>query len=185
MRLFVAFDIPSDHMLSIEKAAQPLRLAIPDARWSRRDGWHVTLKFLGEVEDDRVPDVERICADAVAKMSAVTVRLSGFGAFPTKRRARVIWVGLSEDGHELSHLAARLEKKLGAEGFRQESRPLKMHLTLARLREPRSVEKALESLDGSKLLTEPFPVEEIALFRSHLSPKGATYERLRAFGLGG
>lgn len=184
MRLFIAAEVPEGHKRSIEKAIQPLRLAVADARWTTREQWHCTMKFLGEVPDERVGEVEETLAGAVSKQALVETHLTELGAFPRMKRARVLWVGLADPEDRLVHLAARLEKKLGAKGFRKESRRLHPHVTLARLKEPRSLEGEVEGAGPYDLGSAPFTISELVLFRSRLSPKGATYEAVGAFPLG-
>lgn len=185
LRLFIAVDVPASHKLSIERSIQDLRLQLPEARWIPRESWHVTLKFLGEVAEDRVADVLRVTGRACTDAVALSSRLTEVGAFPTLRRARVIWVAIEDPDEALARLAARLERDLGKRGFRKEGRKLHPHLTLARLRTPLPVGEAVESSGPYRLEPSRFDIGEAILFRSHLSPRGATYEALETFALGG
>lgn len=184
VRLFAAVEAPEGHRLSIEKAIQSLRLRLPDARWVPREMWHCTLKFLGEVGEERLPEVADIIGESASRALAPETRLTEIGSFPNMRRARVLWIGLEDPGDALAHLAARLEKKFGKAGFRQESRRLHPHLTLARFREPRPIAEAVEECGPYEVDRAPFSIEEVVLFRSRLSPGGAAYEALRRFRLG-
>lgn len=181
LRLFVAVDIPESHKLSIEKAIQKLRFALPDARWVPRENWHCTLKFLGEVSDERIQEVREITGEASSRARPLTSRLTAVGAFPRGRRVRVIWVGIEDAANELSYLAMRLEKKLGKAGFRQESRKLTPHITIARLREPLPIGDLIEESGPYSLSEAPFEIVEAVIYRSHLSPRGASYEPLERF----
>jgi 2'-5' RNA ligase len=186
VRLFVAVDIPERRKLSVERAIQPLRLALVGAvRWVPRENWHATVKFLGEVPDDRVPDVRAILAAAAGMAPPTASALTDVGAFPTLNRARVLWVGLEDPGGCLATLAAGLEASLGKAGFRQESRPLHPHVTLARIRAPIPIAATVEKAGPYALDREPFPVGGIVLYRSHLSRAGAVYDPVEVFPLTG
>lgn len=184
MRLFLAIEIPERHRLSVERAVQPLRLRIRGARWVPRESWHVTLKFLGEVPEGRLEEVRAIAASVCRGSRPTVSRLTELGVFPSLRRARVLWVGLEDPGGILASAAAALEEAYGRAGFRQESRAWHPHLTVARLRVPGPVGPSLEEADVASLDPSPVEVGEVVLFRSHLSPRGATYEALERFPLG-
>ncbi|MGH2773449.1 MAG: RNA 2',3'-cyclic phosphodiesterase [Actinomycetota bacterium] len=183
MRLFVAFDVPGPQKDSVEQAIRPLRAELPGARWTSREGWHVTLKFLGEVADDRLEEVRSIVSRCVARGGPVATALTDIGAFPNLRQPRVLWAGLGDERRRLEFLAARMEKKFGAAGFRQETRRLHPHLTLARFRSPYGPAPAVETNRPYSLDRTAFEVGEVILFRSRLSPKGASYEALDRFAL--
>jgi 2'-5' RNA ligase len=186
VRLFVAVGIPERQKRSVEKAVQALRLAIGDAgRWVPRENWHATVKFLGEVPDARLSEVRALTGRAAAASTPATTALTGVGAFPSLGRARVLWVGLSDDGGRLAALASALEEGLGHAGFRRESRPLHPHLTLARLRVQVAVGRVLEEAGPFGFDREPFAVGSVALYRSRPGRTGSVYEVVGEFPLGG
>jgi 2'-5' RNA ligase len=184
LRLFVALEVPEPHRISVEKAIQTLRLRLPEARWTPRESWHVTFKFLGEVPEERYDDLVRVVQKVVSSRERGQSKLTELGAFPSPRRARVLWVGLDDPGGAMEAIASSLERDLGRRGFRQEARRFHPHLTLARLRVPRPVLEEVTVSGPYELDRSPFDVAELVLFRSHLSPKGATYEALERFRLG-
>lgn len=184
MRLFLAHEVPAARKLSLEKALRPLRLRLRGARWLRRESWHVTLKFLGEVADERVGEVEAVAGAVAAAALPSTTALTGVGAFPSARRARVLWVGLEDPGGTMAGVAAALEEELGRAGFRQESRTWTPHLTLARFRVPGPIGDVLEEVGELDLDRAPWEVGEVVLFRSHLRREGAVYEPVARLPLG-
>ena len=185
MRLFVAVEIPEPHRRSVERAIQPLRLSLRGAvRWVPRESWHATLKFLGEVPDARVPEASSIIGRTASATAPTVTSLTAVGAFPSMTRARVLWVGLDDPGGRLAELAAALEEALGAAGFRQESRPLRLHLTLARIRVPLDIAAAVDKGRPYTFEPEPFPVDDAVLFRSILGRGGAVYEETARFPFG-
>jgi len=184
VRLFVGIEVPEPQKRSIEKAIQELRKALPAARWVPRENWHVTLKFLGEVPDERVAEVTEIGVASARRSGILVTHLTGVGSFPSRTTTRVLWVGLHDPDDEMAHLAARLEKKLGNAGFRQESRKLHPHLTLARFRVPERIAEVIESSGPYDLDRASFEVGEAVLFRSRLSRAGASYEAIERWRLG-
>lgn len=185
LRLFVACEVPDAQKLSIEKAIQDLRLTLPKARWIVREQWHVTLKFLGEVADERLAEVTEIVSASASGAPATEARLTDIGSFPNARRARVLWVGLDDPQEVMASLASALEEEFGKAGFRKEGRKLHPHLTLARFRVPQPIEEELASSGPYEFDHSPFEIGQVVLFRSRLSPKGATYEPLERTLLGG
>lgn len=179
MRLFVALEIPESHKRSIEKSIQKLRSALPEVRWIPRSNWHATLKFLGEVPDERLPKVESVVSASLQDFPPIQSRLTDIGAFPSPARARVLWVGISDDSGSLAGLASELDKKFGALGFRQDSRPIHPHVTVARIKVPTGVGHLLEQANYFE--PSPFPVIQAILYRSHLKRTGAEYEPIASF----
>lgn len=179
LRLFVAFEVPEEQKDSLSEAASSM--TVPGARWTPRASWHVTLKFLGATEVDRLGEVTGIVDRAAASSQPATVSLRGVGAFPGFRRARVLWVGLDDPAGVLPALAAALDGGFAAAGFRAEARPWTPHLTLARFKTPAAVQLDPESV---RLDASPFEVGEVVLFQSHVNANGAVYEPLRRSRLG-
>lgn len=177
LRLFVAVEIPEGVKDAIWQAVVPWHDRFPRARWVPRENWHVTMKFLGSTRPrlaDWVP--ERVAAVAEVQSSFET-KVLGLGAFPSPRRARVLWAGLEDPGDEMDRLAGALDGALARE-FKPEGRPFRPHLTVARSEPPLTLpdefgETALESIR--------FSVTALALFRSHLQRPAPKYERLATF----
>ena len=133
------------------------------------------MAFLGRVEEDRIPTISGAIATAVQDHVDFTVRLGALGAFPSVRRARVIWAGLDDATGGLAGLADSIGDVLESLGFAREKRAFQPHVTLARLRSPKPVEL---TVTPSPL---PFPVERISLFESRLRRPAPVYEELATF----
>ena len=180
MRLFVAVDVPDAIKDAIERqVVGPLRAALPGARWSRPEGRHLTLKFLGEVPDERVESVGAALSSAAARHERFDAGFDVVGGFPNVRRPRVLWVGIGEGSDALASLAADVEDVLQPLGFPGEDRPFRGHFTLARFPTP----KIVRALPDVTVPDASFAVDEIVLFRSQLHPKGARYTVIQRFPL--
>lgn len=137
---------------------------------------HVTLKFLGQIDPDRVRPIGERLASVAARTPAFELRVRGLGAFPSLARPRIIWVGL-EPAAPLAALAGDLDVALAALGIARESRPFAAHVTLGRLRESRrnpALANALARPADCGRLT----VTRVSLMRSELHPRGARYTEL-------
>jgi 2'-5' RNA ligase len=176
MRLFIAIEIPDD----LKKMIGRLHVDIPGARWVPAEQIHLTLAFLGEVEEIAVEQLGR----ELAQIHQPEFRLSfsGTGCFPDRRRPRVLWIGVEPNPH-LQALAAMVHEVLLACGIPQESRPFSPHITLARLKIPASGASAAFFDRPEALKLPPFSVREFILFQSRLTPHGAVHSPIRGFPL--
>jgi len=133
------------------------------------------MAFLGRVEEARIGTLSSAIASAVQGHVDFTVRLGALGAFPSIRRARVIWAGLDDATGGLAALSESIGDELEPLGFPREKRAFRPHVTLARLRSPKPVELTVSPAPLS------FPVERISLFESHLRRPAPLYEELATF----
>src|SRR5947207_10970042 len=147
MRCFIAIDLPPDIKAEISRQQAALRAALAQApardqkiNWTRPDGIHLTLKFLGET--DRVNEVTE-ALQGIGPFEKFSVEVKGFGFFPDARRPRVLWTGIDAPP-ALGELASRVETAMEKMGFPPEGRAFAPHLTLARFKSPGS-EPALRS----------------------------------------
>jgi 2'-5' RNA ligase len=180
MRAFIAVDLPDSIHSALAQKQAALQHACPDARWTRPEGIHLTLKFLGQITDAQVAQVTDALA-TVGRFEAFSVGVKGYGFFPDARRPRVFWVGL-EAPRGLSELAAHVEASMELLGFPREQRAFTPHLTLARFQVPRP-QPALQELlsQQGELDLGRFEVSEFFLFESKLSPRGAEYRKVSRF----
>jgi RNA 2',3'-cyclic 3'-phosphodiesterase len=177
LRLFIAVDVPETVKTTLMGRVAAHRERVPQARWTRSDSWHVTLKFLGTTWPRLVDTVREAVTAAAAQAKAFPSTLTELGVFPSPRRTRVIWAGLSDPDGRFGALAERLDELL-VEDFDAEKRPFTPHLTLARLNPPRDIREFAPDLVGFSVPSEPFEIDRLVLYQSHLSPKGATYQPL-------
>lgn len=180
LRLFVAFDVSEEALDLVERAEAPFRELHPRARWVPRRNRHVTLKFLGSTWPRLVGWVNEVVADTAAQAAPVSTRVTGLGAFPNPRRARVLWAGLEDAEGHLAGLAGALDAALTRE-FAPEARAFTPHLTIARF-EP---QVRLEGLEAAAARSEPFVVDRVVLYRSRLQRPAPVYEPLETFALRG
>jgi RNA 2',3'-cyclic 3'-phosphodiesterase len=184
IRLFIAVRVPDSQLALVKKSSGALRTAVDDARWTPPENQHLTLKFLGSTPEEALEPIGT-AIDAVAqRVGPDKISLSGLGAFPSRRRARVLWAGVDDPSDLLSRLAGGLDEALKPYGFEPEKRKFTPHLTLARLRTPADVSEALGAGPDDPGFSA-FLVDSIDLFSSKLSRYGARYEVVNTFLLRG
>jgi 2'-5' RNA ligase len=186
MRLFVAVNLPAAARRSAATAAAPLFAASLPVKWVGEDGLHITLKFLGEVDEALADPIGAALGAAVTAVRPFELGLGGFGAFPDLSRPRVLWFGV-ERHPALELLANDVEKALGPFGFPPELRPFQPHLTLGRAkREARpGAFRALSELARDVAWETVIRVESVDLMQSTLTPAGARYGVVHRAVLGG
>lgn len=185
MRLFLAIELPDPVRRHLFDVATELKRTLGSSApvsWTKEPNLHVTLKFLGEVPDDRVP----VICDAlrVIKQSPPALRLrgEGIGAFPSRGSIRVLHARVWGDGDRLVTLHAQIESRVAALGFPRENRRFQPHVTLGRPREPlRGVWEALESAVAGRFPGPEFFTTSFTLVQSRLNPAGAVYTAVASF----
>src|SRR3990172_2049596 len=187
MRLFVAIDLPEDVRESLGRLQSDLRRHdLPSLRWTRPEGVHLTLKFLGETPASSLPAIEAALARAVRGAQPFRLGLRAPGAFGNRRGPRVLWVDVEGDVKPLQQLQAAVERELAAAGFAPEEREFSPHLTLARVPQPPRpslAERISRALAAVVPPQDRFEATEVVLMRSELQPGGAVYSRVQAFPL--
>jgi 2'-5' RNA ligase len=181
VRAFFAAELSPEAREQAAKAIESLRALLgDDVRWLQPEKMHLTLKFLGDVGSDRLPNLAQRVAGNLVGESPFQVELAGLGAFPSTRAARVVWLGVSAGAAPLARLARKADAAAARLGVRRERRPYRAHLTLGRLRRPGRV--PLERVAPPDPVS--FPVSEVVLFESRLSSTGSTYVPLVRLPLG-
>lgn len=181
LRLFVAFGLPASYQDRLGELAEAWRGRLRSrTSWTRPGNWHLTLKFLGDVEEQRLAEV-RGALEGVA-FAPITARAGGAGTFPPRGAPRVLWVGLEEGAAEIAALATAVDRALEPLGFAPETRPFRPHLTLARVR--RAERDPWPEMVGELARTSwaGFSVNGFTLWRSVLGPTGPKYTALADFG---
>jgi len=180
MRTFIAIALPDEIHRELARQQEAFRAVCPDARWTRVEGIHLTLKFLGEISEPQVKQVTAALAP-LGDFGRFKVEVKGFGCFPDARRPRVFWAGVVAPP-DLARLATGAEEAMAPLGFEREQRTYNPHLTLARFNNPRPQPRLQEAIAlQSGLILGQFEVSEFFLFESRLAPGGAEYRKIARF----
>jgi 2'-5' RNA ligase len=184
LRTFVAVEMPAELLTSLEAVQSELKRLGLRARWVRPEGMHLTLKFLGDIPADQAPAAAEALQAAAGGQTAFRLTAAGLGVFPSVRRPRVLWVGLSGATAELAQLQREIDDRFTAAGFHREERDFHGHLTLGRFSERVEGGRIAEALTSyAAAVFGGFDVREVVLFRSDLRPQGPVYTALARAGL--
>jgi RNA 2',3'-cyclic 3'-phosphodiesterase len=180
MRLFIALNLPEKERQRIYRATEPLRESGFPVQWIEPESYHLTLKFLGDVRAEMLAVIERAVDRVAAATGEFPLTIGGFGAFPTIRRPRVLWMGV-DPSPALRCLKQDLEWGLANHGFERETRAFHPHITLARAEEGEGAGafRGLDEMSANLTYSGKVPASTVDLMRSQLSRQGARYTILR------
>ncbi len=184
MRCFIALEFPEEIK---EKIYRKLRHEIdskPELKWVEQENLHLTLKFLGEISEEKAREVAKILEKQFKGKKKIAVRLGNVGSFPDRGTIRVLWIGIEEGEDEIKEFARIVEDSMKKLGFPKEKRNFVPHLTIARSR--KNTRKRFSQRDFNIDLKIPrFFIKEIVLYKSTLTPRGPIYEKLSVVRLDG
>ena len=185
MRAFLAVALPEEARRSLTKLQETLAQSRAEVKWVEPPNLHVTLKFFGEVTDEQRQAIEGLLRRLAHQEGPFGLALDGLGAFPSLTAPRVIWVGLAEGTQALARIAGAIEREGAAMRLANEERPFAAHVTLGRVRSPRTRQALVQRLHASAWRPPtPWPVASLRLYQSILTPGGPRYSVLAEFPLG-
>ncbi|UCE40023.1 MAG: RNA 2',3'-cyclic phosphodiesterase [Candidatus Aminicenantes bacterium] len=182
MRTFVAIELDDRIKNTLSALIQKLDLGGKNVRWVKPQGMHLTLKFFGEVSEDRTAEIKSVLESIAKDYSRFSLSLKGTGTFPQGAQIpRVIWIGI-EKNEALQEIQARVENEFHKIRFPKEKRKYHPHLTLGRVKGPQNLETIMETLAIHKEIEfGKMTVNKMTLFKSTLKPSGAEYTILSEF----
>jgi RNA 2',3'-cyclic 3'-phosphodiesterase len=188
-RTFIALEMNETQQRHLAQMMQQVARALPSVRWADPTTTHLTLAFLGELDDEQLAQASNAAQAAAQSVPPFSYQLSRLGIFGSERQPRVIWVGIDDDSGALRHLHATLRFALERRGFALEDRPFTPHFTLARVKVPLILEEQRRLhnlLAGAQPDLVPgvnYFVQHIDLMKSELSRSGAKYTCLQSYTL--
>jgi RNA 2',3'-cyclic 3'-phosphodiesterase len=183
IRCFIAIELPEELKMELSKLQSQLKAASQaSVKWVDTRGIHLTLKFLGNVDKNRVPAIVETMAQSRQDIVPFHLEVAGTGVFPGPKQPRVAWVGLRGDVPILLKLQERIESALVPLGFASEARSFTPHITLGRVRPEGQIiekQKLAQTLISTRFeAITPLDVKAVDLIKSQLTPTGAIYTRL-------
>ena len=185
MRCFVAIRFPEEVNRELGRHIDYLAGTDAAVRWVKQENLHVTLKFLGEVQDDEVQDVHR----ALSKVACAPMSLSvqGLGCFPPKGRGRprVVWAGLEGDVDPLVALAKDIEQQVAPLGYPPEQRAFQAHVTIGRVKGSRNLDALMLAIErrNPEVRMVSVDIDTFALYQSELAREGPEYYKVSSYPL--
>lgn len=183
MRCFIAIDIPADIRQSITGVIGKCNQGSKGVRWVAPENIHITLKFLGEVNEGLISAIQEGLSAICAGHDIFTITIKGAGAFPNFKYPNVLWIGIDES-KELKRLYEDIEEFMSKLGFEKEGRKFSPHLTIGRVKNRKGIEPVIKGLYTFKdTFWGSIEVREVLLMRSVLKPAGSEYSKIAVFQL--
>lgn len=188
IRAFIAVEIPEDVRAAMGEAQARLKQVHAGVKvsWTKTDNLHLTLQFLGYVEETVVEKIKDALETVARRHEPFELAVRGAGAFPNENRPRVLWIGCDDEAGKLKALARSVQEAMQPLGFEPEHREFSAHLTLGRVKSPRPDVALTRALDSIKdTACGLMRVDAVHLFESQLHPDGSIYTKLSSHKLGG
>ena len=176
MRAFIAFEMPEEIkkiLLDAQKQINTEKAKIRSAK-----AFHLTLKFLGEVEDKKIEGIKSALNGI--KFKKFNTILTEIGVFPNESYIRVVWIGLNDSENKITSLQKEVDSKIEKLGFKKDTR-FHPHLTLARVKFVEDKQGFIKNLKEIKIEKKAFQITEFKLIKSILTPEGPVYEDISVF----
>lgn len=185
IRSFISINIPDELKKEAKALQEMFKKCDADVRWTRPEAMHLTLKFLGNIEEKQIEEIKIILKEIALQTPLINIKLNGAGVFPNQKLPRVLWVDVIENDGILDNLQKRMDAELSKIGFEKEKRGFKPHLTLGRVRSQKGKERLVKLLEDVKDKEfGAFTASDIKLIKSELRPEGSVYTELARFGFG-
>jgi 2'-5' RNA ligase len=184
VRCFVAIALPPPVRKLLVQVQDALRRADADVKWVEAENLHLSLKFLGELNDEPREQLKGILSVEALRWPAMTLSYGGIGTFPERGEPRVVWAGCGGDLEKLAALAGAVERAAEQVGVPRERKPFVAHLTIGRVRSGRNVKRLQSAIAAQREV--PLgreEVKEFTLYGSTLTNKGPIYESVASFPL--
>jgi 2'-5' RNA ligase len=183
MRTFIAIPLPEETRNFLSNIQNQLKSCGADVKWVQPQNIHLTLKFLGEINEGQLNKINVILEEVAKKMHPFTVSIDSIGAFPRINSPRVIWAGIQQGDSEVKIIANELEERIAEIGIPKEEKTFSSHITIGRRRSGLKMDKLIDGLQKIASLAkeqgQEFLTSKITLFKSTLTPKGPNYESLK------
>ncbi|MFH1837297.1 MAG: RNA 2',3'-cyclic phosphodiesterase [Candidatus Omnitrophota bacterium] len=181
IRTFIAIELSQKAKDEISRIISVLKKTDVEAKWVRPGTVHITLRFLGSIDEDRIAGIETKLKKIASEADPFKIMLSNISVFPNWRRPKVVWVGAEDQNSEIQELHSKIDDVLEKESFDKTAKPFETHITLCRLKSGKNVQQlkeAIASITVSPIITK---ISKIILFRSDLTSKGAIHTPLVEF----
>jgi 2'-5' RNA ligase len=187
IRSFIAVELETEIKKRMEEFIDKLRPAKAGVKWIEAQNMHITLRFLGDIEENMIPKLSQALEEVLKDRKIFTLKFGGLNAFPNLRRPRVLVVGVREGADGLVRIHDELEEKITELGFEKDDKKFSPHLTLGRVRSSKNKDRLMEIFAELGPIVEEqgltSKVEKVILMKSQLTPQGPTYTPLSEFKL--
>jgi len=180
IRTFIAIELPVEVKQVARKIQNQLGVSIEGIRWVKNENIHLSVKFLGNVEENRINDIAVAVKNAVKDISVMNLKTGHLGIFPNERRPRILWLGMEGDVPEFIRMSKNCESELAKVGFEKDAREIKPHITVGRIRSKKKQKGLLKILKDMPVGNIKFRADTLIIMRSELNSDGAVYTDLQS-----
>ncbi|MCS7228479.1 MAG: RNA 2',3'-cyclic phosphodiesterase [Candidatus Kryptonium sp.] len=180
IRTFIAVDVPEkikDEIFEIEK--ELMKSASEGVKWEEKEKFHITLKFLGDVNEEAIDSIYKILNEKLNGFGKFSIIYKGIGAFPDTKNPRVIWIGCEDPTGKLFELQKIVEEKMSELGFEKEDKEYHPHITLGRVKKPKNIHNLIKKIETINFEARTGEVAEVLIMKSDLKPSGSVYTVLK------
>ena len=175
IRLFVAVSISDQSRNAVSNLIQNFKSVSPGVRWVKPENLHLTLKFLGNVEESKLSSLKNALDSSVSDLRLFQFDLTNLGCFPNIKRPRVLWIGIEDESKQIVRLHENIEEQFFKVDFPKEKRRLQPHLTVARVKDSRNSNSVLSEFQNYNFGRHTIEVADVLLMKSDLRQSGAIY----------
>ncbi len=183
IRAFIAVNISDNQREEVARVLDDLMGYDVSVKWVKVGNLHVTLKFLGDTDDQILPDLYGAVEESVTSVGTFDLSLENLGYFPNAHRPKVIWVGIKDGYESLKQLSREIDLAVEPFGFKPEKRKFSAHLTIGRVKDARNIETLTNDISGMTFQSSATTVSDVVFYQSTLRPQGPIYTALKTFEL--
>jgi 2'-5' RNA ligase len=183
IRSFIAIETPPEVKVDIAKVLEGLRTTNADVRWESIEKFHITLKFLGNVDEPRLNSLADRLEEALVAFAPFNMTYQGVGCFPNQHHPRVIWIGAENEDGSLIKIQETAEKVAEGMGLQREERQFHPHITIGRVKGPKNLKALVSGLGNASFNPHAAIIKDVLLMKSDLKPTGSMYSVLRTYQL--
>jgi len=175
IRTFIALELSDGAKQELVRLEETFKQADADVKWVAPESIHLTLKFLGSIPEEKVPDITACLKKIISDKTSFDVVLGVVGVFPGWDRAKVLWAGISDGAEHVKDIADEVSAAMESEGFEKETRDFRPHVTIGRIKSAKNRDKLKKIVESTKVNPVSSRISSIILFRSDLSKTGAVH----------
>ncbi len=181
VRTFIAINLGNTLQRTLSEVIDKFASSKASVRWVAPEIAHLTLKFLGNVEEARLPEVFAACHRAVEGFDPIELELRAVGCFPNMKRPRVVWLGIEKGAEDVKRLQQRVESELEMIGFPKEERQFRAHLTIGRVKGQQGMSHLCRLLEEERnVFIGSMRADKISVMKSKTLSTGPVYTELEA-----
>lgn len=180
VRLFIAIEIADAIRENLSKFQNDLKKTSTDVKWVAPENLHITLKFIGATDEEKIDDIITVINQSVINIKPFDLCYSGAGTFPAGKNPRVVFARAVDSNDVLVSLYERLNNQLSTLGITSDERKFEAHVTVGRIKTHKNIKKLMDCVSSYREFTfGKENIKHLVLMKSDLSREGPTYTRLK------